>query len=94
LIAHNNDGAAMTSIFVPAKLMQGIRARLHSLLAGASVIGLSIASTPVAAQSLEEAMASAYAVNPGLKAERSRYEATNQGIWTARSEFLPTVTGT
>lgn len=39
-------------------------------------------------------MASAYAINPGLKAERSRYEATNQGIWTARSEFLPTVTGT
>ncbi len=38
-------------------------------------------------------MASAYAVNPGLKAERSRYQATNQGIWTARSEFLPKVTG-
>ncbi len=38
-------------------------------------------------------MASAYAVNPGLKAERSRYQATNQDIWTARSEFLPKVTG-
>lgn len=38
-------------------------------------------------------MGAAYAINPGLKAERSRYQATNQGVWTARSEFLPTVTG-
>ncbi|MEP3048018.1 MAG: TolC family outer membrane protein [Roseibium sp.] len=63
-------------------------------LAGVSVISMLLASAPASAQSLEEAMASAYAINPGLKAERSRYEATNQGIWTARSEFLPTVTGT
>jgi TolC family type I secretion outer membrane protein len=53
-----------------------------------------MSNAPAAAQSLEEAMGAAYAVNPGLKAERSRYQATNQGIWTARSEFLPTVTGT
>ncbi|MBO0347394.1 TolC family outer membrane protein [Roseibium sp. CAU 1637] len=45
------------------------------------------------AESLQEAMASAYAVNPALKAERSRYQAVNQGVWTARSDFLPTVTG-
>ncbi len=38
-------------------------------------------------------MAAAYALNPGLKAERERYQATNQGIWTARSQFLPTVQG-
>ncbi|MHA7776544.1 TolC family outer membrane protein [Roseibium sp. M-1] len=77
----------------PTRLMHEFKACLSSLLAGASLISLSIAGTPVSAQSLEEAMASAYAVNPGLKAERSRYEATNQGVWTARSEFLPTVTG-
>ncbi|WP_417667483.1 TolC family outer membrane protein [Roseibium sp.] len=45
------------------------------------------------AESLQEAMAAAYQLNPGLKAERSRFEATKQGVWTARSEFLPTVTG-
>ncbi|MEP3428200.1 MAG: TolC family outer membrane protein [Roseibium sp.] len=74
------------------------RAALYRLsgkfLAGASVISMLLAGAQANAQSLEEAMASAYAINPGLKAERSRYEATNQGIWTARSEFLPTVTGT
>ena len=70
------------------------RSHLAGLLAGASLVSLSIASVPAAAQSLEEAMAAAYAINPALKAERSKYQATNQGIWTARSEFLPTVTGT
>ncbi len=84
----------MTTFPAPAKLMHGLKTRLAGLLAGASLISLSFASATVSAQSLEEAMGSAYAINPGLKAERSRYEATNQDVWTARSEFLPTVTGT
>ena len=84
----------MTTFLAPAKLMHGLKTHLAGLLAGASLISLSFASATVSAQSLEEAMGSAYAINPGLKAERSRYEATNQDVWTARSEFLPTVTGT
>lgn len=84
----------MTTLPAPVRLMHEIRTRFSGLLAGVSLLGLYIAGAPVCAQSLEEAMASAYAVNPRLKAERSRYEATNQGVWTARSEFLPTVTGT
>lgn len=68
--------------------------RLASFLVSVSLLAFSASTAPVNAQSLEQAMASAYAINPGLKAERSRYQATNQGVWTARSEFLPTVTGT
>ncbi len=83
----------MTIFFAP-DLLRGVRFHLTSFPAGMLLLCLSVAGTPVAAQSLEEAMASAYATNPALKAERSRYQATNQGIWTARSEFLPTVTGT
>ncbi|QDG75834.1 TolC family outer membrane protein [Labrenzia sp. PHM005] len=64
------------------------------LMASAALVSMLLSGFPAAAQSLEEAMGAAYAVNPGLKAERSRYQATNQGVWTARSEFLPTVTGT
>lgn len=64
------------------------------LMAGVAFTCIHVLAGPAAAQSLEEAMGAAYAINPGLKAERSRYQATNQGIWTARSEFLPTVTGT
>jgi len=62
-------------------------------LAGAALISALMTTGPVAAQSLEEAMGAAYATNPKLKAERSRYQATKQGVWTARSEFLPTITG-
>jgi len=61
-------------------------------LALVSVLG-TVPATHVSAETLEEAMAAAYALNPGLKAERERYQATNQGIWTARSQFLPTVEG-
>lgn len=83
----------MTPFFDPQTLLQGIRSRLATFLSGLLLIGTLLAQAPALAQSLEEAMSSAYAVNPRLKAERSRYQATNQGVWTARSEFLPTVTG-
>jgi outer membrane protein len=83
----------MTILLAPTRLKQFARARLAGLLAGASVISLSFAGSPAFGTSLEEAMAAAYAINPGLKAERSKYQATKQGVWTARSEFLPTVTG-
>ncbi len=46
------------------------------------------------AETLQDAMTSAYEINPALKAERSRFEATREGVNTARSEFLPTITGT
>ncbi|MEM9635644.1 MAG: TolC family outer membrane protein [Pseudomonadota bacterium] len=84
----------MTTLFTLMTLKRGIRTHLACLMAGTTLIGLSCGLQSAAAQSLEEAMASAYATSPRLKAERSRYEATNQGIWTARSEFLPKVTGT
>ncbi|MTI44902.1 type I secretion protein TolC [Roseibium hamelinense] len=70
------------------------RPRCATLLLACTAIYAALAlPAPVWAESLEQAMSSAYAVNPGLKAERSRYEAINQGIWTARSNFLPTITG-
>lgn len=51
--------------------------------------------SPFAAQAdtLQEAMLSAYQFNPGLKAERAQLDATNQGIPKARARFLPTITG-
>jgi outer membrane protein len=84
----------MTQILAPNTLVHTILRHLSGLLTGVSLAAVTVGGTPAFAQSLAEAMASAYAVNPALKAERSKYEATNQGIWSARSEFLPTVTGT
>ncbi|MEM5582868.1 TolC family outer membrane protein [Roseibium sp. AS2] len=83
----------MNSFLAPARLTHRTRTRLAVFLTGVSLFGFHVSGAPVSAQSLQEAMAAAYAVNPALKAERSKYEATNQGIWTARSEFLPTITG-
>ncbi|MET1412576.1 TolC family outer membrane protein [Roseibium sp. HPY-6] len=83
----------MTLFFDPQELLRGIRICPAISLAGLSLVVLCLTATFAVAQTLEEAMSSAYAVNPRLKAERSRYQATNQGVWTARSEFLPTVTG-
>jgi len=55
--------------------------------------GLLLGSAPSQAESLKEAMALAYENSDGLKAERSRYQATNEEVWKARSEFLPQVSG-
>ncbi|MEP3277028.1 MAG: TolC family outer membrane protein [Stappiaceae bacterium] len=63
-----------------------------SVLAPA-ILSLLLVSFGAHAQSLQESMLSAYRFNPGLKAERARLEATNQGIPKARARFLPTVTG-
>jgi len=83
----------MTFSLDPPKLLRGIRIHQAAILASLVLIWAPFAHEPALAQSLEDAMSAAYAVNPRLKAERSRYEATNQGIWSARSEFLPQVTG-
>lgn len=63
------------------------------VLAAAFFLG-SLPAPSARAESLQEAMGMAYDVNPGLKAQRSRLEAVNEGIWQARSQFLPTITGT
>lgn len=68
----------------------------HGLSALCLAVSISVAlpcGTTARAETLQEAMALAYGVNPGLKAVQSSYLATNQGIWTARSEFLPTISG-
>lgn len=83
----------MTFSSASFKLFQAARALPAVLASGAAAGSALLVPGSLSAQSLEEAMAAAYAVNPALKAERSRYQATNQGVWTARSEFLPTVTG-
>lgn len=67
--------------------------RLGLPFATALALGTAVASSPAAAESLQEAMGWAYTANPGLKAEQSRYQATTQGVATARSRFLPTVNG-
>lgn len=67
-------------------------------LAARCCVVIASALLPVAiggakAETLKEAMTLAYENSDGLKAERSRYQATNEEVWKARSEFLPQVSG-
>jgi outer membrane protein len=49
--------------------------------------------TVVQAETLKDALASAYASNPQLDAERARLRATDENVSQAHSQFRPTVTG-
>jgi outer membrane protein len=63
-------------------------------LALAGIAGAVFAvSTPVRAESLAEALASTYANNPTLNAQRAALRATDEGVPQALSGYRPTVTG-
>ena len=71
----------------------------RSLLIGASILGLMVASAGLgltekaAADTLRDAMASAYKYNPRIDAERARLRATDETVPQAKSGYRPTVVG-
>jgi len=68
--------------------------RLALILGGFLTLG-AVSMTPVGpahAQSLEEAMAAAYAGNPALQAKRAELRATDEGVPQALSEWRPSLT--
>lgn len=72
----------------------GLSAR--KVLGAAAVLfvsSLSISSTPVQAETLREALASAYSTNPTLNAERAGLRATDEGVPQALSGYRPEVVG-
>jgi TolC family type I secretion outer membrane protein len=68
-------------------------ARGLSLFAS-TFLGLAGVALPAAAQTFEEALATAYNTNPQLLAERANLRATDEQIAQARSNWRPTVTVT
>ena len=66
-------------------------ARQHLLSAAAAALLAGVA-VPASAQTLEEALASAYNTNPQLQAERANLRATDEQIAQARAGWRPTVT--
>src|SRR5262245_37894022 len=64
-----------------------------------NAIGISVAAVVAAwgssayAQSLPDALASAYLFNPTLKAARAQLRATDENVPRAKSGFRPTITG-
>ena len=68
-------------------------ARIITLRALSVVLAVWLPGLSVQAETLRDAMREAYLQSPALKAERARQRATNQGVWQARSAFLPRVSG-
>jgi len=67
-----------------------LRARLTTTIAGA-IAGLTMLSTGALAQSLEQAMASAYRTNTQLLAQRASLRATDENVPQALSNWRPQV---
>jgi len=70
-----------------------VRTSIFAVAAAVAAIGF--AGAPVrAAESLDDAMVSAYANNPGLNAARASLRATDEAVPQALSAFRPAVSGT
>jgi outer membrane protein len=57
-------------------------------------MGMALAASPGAAESLQEALSNAYLINPVLNAERARLRATDEQVALAKSGFRPTISAT
>src|SRR5579883_2482678 len=64
----------------------------RGLLAGAAALALSSALEPARAETIEEALATAYQSNPTLQAERAAVRVQDEGVAQALSGWRPTVT--
>jgi outer membrane protein len=60
----------------------------------ALLLVLAMGGSPVAAETLNEALANAYLINPTLAAERARLRATDEQVALAKSGLRPTIAAT
>jgi len=58
-----------------------------------SILSATLASTPVRAETLLQALSSAYRYNPRIDAERARLRASDEDVARAMSGYRPTITG-
>jgi outer membrane protein len=70
------------------------RALWSLIAAGLMFAGGAMSSSTAGAETLHEALASAYKYNPRIDAERARLRATNEEIARANSGYRPTISGT
>lgn len=63
-----------------------------ALTTGVMAAALLLGVAPASAQSMTEALASAYATNPALAADIANLKATNEGVAQALSGYRPTIT--
>ncbi len=78
--------AAMARSVSSVRMIRALRA---ALLAG---VALSMATAPVSAETLQEALETTYETNPTLLAARAELRATDEGVQQAKAGWRPTVT--
>jgi outer membrane protein len=69
------------------------RMRFKGIFVSITALALSAACGSAQAESLRDALASAYLYNPTLKAARAQLRATDEEVAIAKSGFRPTITG-
>ena len=68
--------------------------RATALMAGAAVVAaVGLSPSAAGAETLKQALSSAYKYNPRLDAERARLRATDEEVARANSGYRPVITG-
>jgi outer membrane protein len=78
---------------MPIFRLNGLKRAQTSVLALAVTVASLLAPHAVSAETLMDALASTYATNAQLDAERARLRATDEGVSQAEGQFRPTITG-
>lgn len=76
-----------------AAIMKADRRRKRRISFYCAVVSSFCLALPVSAESLKDALASAYLFNPTLKAKRSELRSTDEEVPIAKSGFRPRITG-
>lgn len=66
----------------------------YAIIRSAILAGVALLSAPALADDLREALVMAYNTNPSLQAARAQQRAVDEGVPIARSEALPSLSGT
>src|SRR5262245_20055324 len=69
------------------------RMRFKGVFVSITALALSAALGSVQAETLRDALATAYVYNPTLKASRAQLRSTDEEVAIAKSGFRPTITG-
>lgn len=78
---------------MPTFRLHGLKRAQTSVLALGVAVASLVAPASLSAETLMDALASTYATNAQLDAERARLRATDEGVSQAEGQFRPTITG-
>lgn len=90
---HDIHARRGTATRARGRRFSGLAALRRALLVGVSLLGLLAGPGPVAAETIEQALAITYIGNPRLNAERARLRATDEELARAQAGYRPVIFG-